>query len=143
MLLNTWGALNTWIVPQVDEEANSGGFWFRYEQEQYRRQDAKRKRKKAKEKAKEIQSDLDRALALAQREIEEREARDAELERLTKLIKTHRAEVTEINAHIWAMTERAIEKNTFAAMEILDREVRKLHDEEQFLMMAAEIFLNA
>ena len=127
----------------VEEEANAGGWYFRFEQEQFRKRDERRKRKQAKEKAKEITSDIDRQLALAERALEERQARDAELERLTSLVSEYQSELTEQSEKIAKAAERVLEEDSFAAKEILERELMRDLEERQFLIMATMEILNA
>ena len=142
------GVIQVGEVVEVDEDQptggwSRGGFWRGYERERERLLAARKKRKEVKEEAQEIEDELDRALAMAERKIEEREARDEELARLTALVEEHKDEVAQISDRINEVTERALSEQTFQTLEIMEREFRKIREEEEFLAMATRIILNA
>ena len=127
---------------QVETTTGGWGFWYQWDREnERRRQDAKTLRRK-KRQAEQIENELDRKLALAQRELEEKELRTKELARMTKLVERHRHEVSQISDRIDEIYQKAVEKRTYSAREQLDREIRKLREEEDFLIMAAEIIFS-
>ena len=144
-LLNKYGG-NAFGEPVVvvveDTDTPSGGWWFAYEQEQYRRESERRRRRKEREKAKRIKNELDRALALAQRKLEEDIGEKADLERLTRLVDEYEKEITDqTNDRIAFVAKEAVERKTFSTMQRLERELFQLHEEEQFLILATQILI--
>jgi hypothetical protein len=129
----------------VEEETNTGGwFWFKYEQEQLRKQEKRRQQEEKLKKAKQIQDKIDRELALAQRELEEKELRESELKTLTVLVEQFEDEIQQLtNERISQVAQEAIEQNTYSRMERLERELSRYKEEEEFLLMATRIILNA
>ena len=136
------GVLTVGDVAEEAEEESTGGWYFRYEQEQYRLADERRKRKKTKEEAQRIEDELIKAIALEERKIEEREARDNELDRLTKLAERHIDEITETNNAIGRAAIQAIESRKFGEMEKLERLLKRQYEEEQFLIEATRLIIN-
>lgn len=127
----------------VADDTVPGGWWIAYEQEQFRRRAEKAKRLKAKKQAEEIQNELDKALALAERELEEEAARVEELTRLTKLVAEFKDEIeTSTNERIIYIAKQAIEQATYSRMEQLERELFRLREEESFILLATQILLN-
>ena len=144
MLLNTWELVNTWQITEAVPEENSGGYlWVRYEQERYRREEERRKRREALRKAKRIKEKLHRELAIAERRIEEEAARKAELARINRLVADNKLAIIELDNQklIMSMNE-ALERQTFSTMERLERELGRVWEEEEFLMMATQILVN-
>ena len=123
------------------EEANTGGWAFRREQERYRQEDEARKRRAKKEKAKQIADKLDRDIALAFIARDEGEAQRKDLERLTKLASDYRDEIIAENATIASTIEDAVRLQTFSRMQKLSRELNLMREEEMFLMLATKILL--
>jgi len=123
------------------EEANTGGWAFRREQERYRQEDEARKRRAKKEKAKQIADKLDRDIALAFIARDEGEAQRKDLERLTKLAAEYKDEIIADNAKIASTIEDAVSLGTFSRMQKLSRELNLMREEEQFLMLATKILL--
>jgi len=123
------------------EEANTGGWAFRREQERYRQEDEARKRRAKKEKARKIKDKLDRDIALAFIARDEGEAQRKDLERLTKLAAEYKDEIIADNAKIASTIEDAVSLGTFSRMQKLSRELNLMREEEQFLMLATKILL--
>ena len=144
MLLNVWNSLNSWEAEVAEEETFSGGyFWVKYEQEQYRREDERKRRLRAKRLARKIKKKIDRELALAERAIEDEEARKAELARINRLVAQNKDVIISLdNARLEKAMFEAIEKQTFSTMERLERELAKVREEELFLLMATQILIN-
>jgi hypothetical protein len=129
----------------VEAETNSGGytsFWDDFERELERRKDEARQRLKRKEKARKIKDSLERDLYLAERQIEEDEARRAELARINRLAAINRDFVIALDLG-FALSE-ALDRQTFSTMERRERELKKARQEEEaFLLMASQILLEA
>lgn len=148
MLLNAWELVNTWNIPEVasEEESNSGGyeFWLQWEQEFERRKHEKARKLRLKRKAKKIAAKLDRELYLAERKLEEEESRKAELARVNRLVSNNRDFIYSLeNARIEKAMVEALERQTFSTMERLERELSRLKEEEDFLLMATQIIMEA
>jgi hypothetical protein len=127
------------------EEQPSGGyeFWDDFAAELERRKREKERRRKAREKAKRIQDELDRELALAQRALEEEEARIAELARINRLVANNKSAIIDMgNPKIIRSMNEALERQTFSTMERLERELNQMYEEEAFLLQAALILVN-
>ncbi len=132
-------------VGEVEEEDQpSGGyFWVRYEQEQFRKEEERRFREKAKRKAKRLKDKLDRELALAERKIEDDDARKVELARINRLVASNKQTIIDLgNPVIIKAMNESLEKQTFSTMERLERELGRIYEEEQFLLMATQILVN-
>jgi hypothetical protein len=144
MLLNTWELVNTWNIPEVvsDEVSPTGGWIYRWEEENRRRSEEAARRAKDKKKALKIKKQLDRELALAERAIEEEEARRAELARINRLAAEYQDEIISIYPKMERALTEALERQTYSTMERLERELRKAYEEEEFLMIATQILMS-
>ena len=128
----------------VVEETFSGGFFFDYDREQFRRRKERKRLEELEEEAQKIQDDLDKALALEFRKKEREESRIQELQVLTRLAREHKAEVDRVfNENVIKAANRAIMDQGFSQMEMLERLIDKQQQEEEFLLEAARIFFNA
>jgi hypothetical protein len=142
MLLNTWQLVNTWNIPQVIEDAETGGgFAFRREQQRYKEEEERRNRKIRKIAARRISNEIDRNLALAERKLEEREARDQELARFSELVQIHKVEVIQKYGKIAEAVDRALTEQSFASLEILERKLNREMEEQAFFLIAVELIL--
>jgi hypothetical protein len=127
----------------VDTDQPTGGsLAFKLEQERYRKEDEKQQRKAKKAKDRKISNEIDRKLALAERDLEAREARDQELARLSKLVEANKTEIIRDYGKLEAVVERALEEQSFASLEIMERRLEREMEEMQFLLMATRIILN-
>ena len=117
--------------------------WFQYDRELKRREAEQKRRKKAEKKTRKIKDDLMREIAEEQRRIEAEEARIAELTRLTRIAEENKEALIATNEALARSIEVATERQTFSAMERLERELARQKEEEEFLLMAAQILLNA
>lgn len=131
-------------VVEVDEEQPSGGWWFRYEQEMFRREDERRELERLKAQAEEIEDDLEREIAKEIREDDTEQVRLAELNRLRDMAIRYRADLQEVaSPQVVRAAERAIERGNYSAMEAFERELARMREEEQFLEMAVRMVINA
>lgn len=119
----------------------TGGFWFDYDRERARRDRERKRRLEEEEKAQHIKNELDRALAIAQRELEAEDARKQELARLTEIVK-YNIDNLPVSEKVVGYAREAIKKQTYSVMERLERELKKAKEEEDFILKAAEILLN-
>ena len=128
----------------VVEETNAGGwFWGQVETQRLKREKDKQKRAKAKKKARKLKNKLDRALYLEQRKIEDQEEREAELARLAALVESNRNVIMDLNNdRLTFVMDAALEKQTFSAIERLERELQQERDAQMFHMMATQVLLN-
>lgn len=135
------------VVPEPAADSPTGGYtrdqwWFAYDQEMERRRAERRRLARRKKKAKKIADQLDRELALAERAIEEEEARKAELARLNRIVAQNMATIAEFGPRLTAIAEDALERQTFSTMERLERELRKQAEEERWFLAAVEMLVN-
>ena len=147
----TWGAggpgialaliYEAYIAPVTATGGGGYHFWIAYEQEQLRKEEAQKIRRQEKEKAQRIKVRLDRELALAERKLEEQTERQAELTRLTNLVRQHRG-LELLDERVDAIAQAAIDQQTYSAMERMERELLKMRQEEEFLLMAARLILD-
>lgn len=131
---------------EVVEEQNSGGYslWIKFEQEQLRREDERKRQAIAKKKALKIKKKIDRELALAERKLEEEVSRKAELARINRLVAANQDYILSLeNAKIELAMVESLERQTFSTMERLERELTKVKEEEDFLLMATQIIMEA
>ncbi len=136
-------SFNVEIAADAEEDQSTGGFWFAYESEMLRRNAELKKKAKKRKKAKKIEDDLHQALALEQIKIQEEEARDIELDMLSKLVSEHRQEIEKTqNDKVIRAVNRALLQTNFSAKEALERELRTVREEEMFLIQAAQILLS-
>lgn len=122
--------------PQV-ESSGGGGFWPLYEIEQSRRRRLRKLQAEREEEAERIQAELDRAIALELRKKEADEQRVEELQRLNTLVAQYADREAEL-----AMTERvskafkrAHAKSTVSSLLALDKEIQRMLEEEEFLVL--------
>lgn len=134
----------TAVVTEPAADAATGGWWYGYEGELLRRRRDEEERERKAKKAKKIADKLDRELALAERAIEEEESRKAELARMNRLVAQNRATIEAFgSARLDQAVAEALAEQTFSKMERLERELREIYEEEQFLLEATRIILNA
>ena len=147
MLLNTWELVNTWEIPVVvvpADDAQGGGFWDDFETELRRRKDEKARRLREKKKARKVKDKIERQLYLAERELESEQARKAELARINRLVARNQDFIYNLdNPLIANYMEEALAEQTFSKMERLERTLARIKEEEDFLMVATQIILDA
>ena len=120
----------------------AGGFWISYAAEELRKRREAAEREKKRKLAQKIQNKLDRALALAQRKLEEDQARDKELSRLTDIAIMYQSDLRQlVSERASFVALEAINRHTYSAMERLERELGELIEEEQFLALATQLLV--
>ena len=134
------------VTPTVDEDAG-GRFWAhlaRFEQKQARaRQKAKRRKAKKLKKAEQIADELERQLAIVELQVVEQEARESDLARMAELVEANKPAIIAIGSErLTFVMDQALEKQTFSALERLERTLTQTREEEDFIMMAAQILVN-
>lgn len=145
-LIETYVSSPTETVEEEVEKAivGGGGWAYLYDYEYEYRKKKKKELKELQEKAERIQNKLDRELALELRKQEKEQYRIEELRRLTKLAEDHQEELKQVvSQKALKAVESAIIKQTYSAMERMEREIAKAREEEAFLMQAASIILNS
>jgi len=131
-------------VTAAAEDSATGGWWFAYDYELRRKDEKKKKRQELRRKAEEIQEDVDRELVQALQAKAEEEDRLAELKRLSNLAEQYRDELNLVlSDRAIQAAEQAILKQTYSALERFERELARAREEEEFLLMAANIILNS
>jgi len=127
----------------VSVRTYTGGFWVEYRAEMDRRERARKKREKKRKLALKLQNELDRALAIAERELEENSAREEELSRLTEIAQEYKDElIKQTNGRVSFIALEAINRHTYSTMERFERELGKLHkEEEEFILLATELLV--
>ena len=138
--LGAYSSSGVLTVGDVAEEASTGG-WFDYDSEMLRRKREEEKRQKQLEEAERLEG-INRELAIEFRRLEAEEARRTELQRLTDLAERNQAEIISEREEIDLLIRRAVKLKTFSAQEHLERELRKMREEQQFLLLATEILVN-
>ena len=128
-------------------EEFAGRFWAhlaRFERKQARlKRKAQKKRLQRKKKAQEIADKLDRGLALIELKVVEQEAREAELARMAELVEANKPAIIAIGSErLTFVMDQALKKQTFSALERLERTLTQTREEEDFIMMAAQILVN-
>lgn len=135
------------LTEDAEEESNSGGYGFWGEVESAIEQSRRNQRKMARRRSrrlKKIEDELDRELFIAEQRLEEGENREQELARLTKLVQENRKAIVQTaNQQLIQTMNEAINRQTFIAMERLERELRRYQEEQEFLMAATRIILEA
>ena len=127
----------------VEEETLSGGFFFDYDREMYRRKKEERKRQELEEAAKQIQDEIDQQLALEFRKKEKEQQRINELQRLTRLAEKHEKSIRkEFSNDVIIAAERAVKQGNYDAMEALERRLRMAKEEEEFIIQAFTMIYN-
>ena len=121
----------------------TGGWWVQYEKQRQQQEEERAKRKEARKRSQEIKDELDRLIALEQRKLEENAARLVELNGLTSLAKEYKQDLHKSTDDRMAfIAKTAINKQTFSAMERLERELFTMSEEEEFLLMATMVIIN-
>ena len=146
---NFWLGLTsgtTPTLPPADEDAG-GRFWAhlaRFEQKQARaRQKAKRRKAKKLKKAEQIADELERQLAIVELQVVEQEARESDLARMAELVEANKPAIIAIGSErLTFVMDQALKKQTFSALERLERTLTQTREEEDFIMMAAQILVN-
>jgi len=125
------------------ERKPTGGFWFDYDRERYRRDEERKRLLDLELKALFVEDKLERKIALEFRKDEEEENRLIELSMLTKLVNEHQKEIEEsFNEKVIFAANRAILQHSYSTMERLERTLNRELEEEQFLLITTQILLD-
>ena len=123
------------VVATTVETPSGGWGWFnRADAERARRISDRRKRKEDDEEVESIPDAIDREIAALLREQEAKDAERAELERLRSLARSY--DGGDIDARFARALDKAANARTLAAARMLDMEVARIREEEEFLMTA-------
>jgi hypothetical protein len=116
----------------------TGGWTTAINRELQRRASERRRRKKLEEESEAIEAETDRQIALLLREQEAKDARKAELERLSALVASIdlRAELPELSERVQKAIKVAATKQTTWALFQLERELQRAQEEEDFVLQA-------
>lgn len=131
------------VVPPAAAVVTGGAsFWSSYEAHAAEKTRAKKKRKKLAEAAEALQDKIDRELAIELRKDADERDRLEELRRLTKLAEAHAQTIRQtLSDGAIAALDRAINHGHYAAMEALERHLRRAKEEEDFLLQAFKILM--
>lgn len=131
-------------VQGIESAGYTGGWAFfnAFDVERRRALSLRKKRKELLDRAENIEDTLDRALAIEIQKQEFENDRQAELRRLGNLAQAHRENVTEelYGDRVVTALSRAIAQGNYSALEALEREMLRIKEEEEFLLIAARIF---
>ena len=132
------------VTPTAEPEPEvfTGGFFFQFEQELLKSEEKKRQELALlEENAEKITNELDKQLNQAfQKQIIEK-AKIDEYQRVRRLVEIHKKQITNVDYRLRVTIERAIQKQTFSALEALTREIKRIQEEEQALKEAAMLLL--
>lgn len=125
-------------VAPVAADTFTGGFVVAYERELARRRRERKKRQEREEEAQRIEEETSREIARFLHEQEAKDARRAELQRLSELVDTYARRGTEaaLSERVQKAISKAATKQTAWALYALERELRRAHEEEEFLLSA-------
>ena len=121
------------FTTDAEVSAFTGGFIQAFEIALAEREAKEREIEQLEYEAQQIQDSLDRKLAFEFRKQEKEELKLKEYKRIKKLAENHKKEVLELGDRVRKALDRAIQQETFSALEALDREIRKAREEEEFL----------
>lgn len=129
-------------APVVVVESPSGGwltFLNTYEQQLVRRREERKKQQQLEEETEQIPDDTDRQIAQLLREQEAKDARRAELQRLSELVEQNASveAAKQYSEKVGAAYARALTQGNYSALEALERELRKAREEEEALLLQA------
>lgn len=130
-------------APPAQDEGFAGGFVVAYEREQARRLRERKRRRELEEESERIEEETTREIARLLREQEAKDARRAELQRLSQLVDTYarRGPETELSERVQKAITKAATKGTNWALYALERELQRAAEEEQFLLQAMKAFI--
>jgi hypothetical protein len=133
------------VVGGVGVEPPHGGGWWPYwwRREQERRREERERIEILREETEQIPDALDREIAKLERDIESETQRKTELARLKAAADQHGKDSTEYeyNERVVAAFDRAVRYGNYSALEALDREMLRAHDEADFFLLAVTLIL--
>lgn len=135
------------ITVSLGEEpvSSSGGGWYiAYELELARRRQERKRREELEEESERIEEETSREIARLLREQEAKEARRADLQRLSALVARYagRADTAELGQRVQKALSTAASKKTNWSLFSLERELQREREEETFLLNALRIALD-
>jgi hypothetical protein len=121
-----------------------GGFVYAYEREMARRRRERKKRQELEEEAQRIEEETTREIARLLHEQEAKDARRAELDRLSRLVDAYarRGDEAALSERVQKAIKKAAEKQTAWALFALEREMARAQEEEEFALHAFWVALN-
>lgn len=128
----------------AQDELFTGGFVYAFERERARRERERREQLEREEEAQRIEEETTRQIALLLREQEAKDARRAELARLSNLVARFagRGDTAALGPRVEKALRTAAAKQTAWALFQLERELARAHEEEQFILEALRTFLD-
>lgn len=118
--------------PAQSDAAGGWGFYLRYEQERDRRRRKRREQEEAEEAVKELPP-VEREIAQFLHKQERKDERRAELERLKALVKEHSPD--ELPERVASAFERAAARQTVSALMNLEKELKRMAEDEENLVL--------
>lgn len=139
LLLNN--LLSDGSVVVAPTEQPSGGwltFLNTYEQQRVRRRAEERKRQALEEETEQIEDSTDREIAQLLRIQEAKDAKRAELARLTALARANAdlEAARQYSERVAKAYQSVLEKGSRSAVERLEKELRRAREEEEFMLLA-------
>lgn len=130
------------VAPQTAER-NAGGFIYAYQRELIRRKRERERRRELEEEAERIEEETTREIAQLLREQEAKDARRAELQRLSQLVDSYarRTAEAELSDRVQRAIDKVTSKGTTWALYALERELQRAIDEEEFVLKALQAFI--
>lgn len=122
----------------------TGGFWVEYEKYRRRLEEERERLEKLKEKTEKVESEIDSEIAKLVQKDEAKEVRLNQLKALTKLAEEHRKDIEESREQrVIFAANKAIQEQTFSAMEAFERKLRRMKkEEEDFMEMASKLLFD-
>jgi hypothetical protein len=129
------------VRPAEDAQQGGGGFGFAnlYEIELQRRRRRKKEREEIEEATEQIADETDRQIAQLLRTQEAKDEKRKELQRLAEIVRQN-ADIEAARQYgekVAKAYERALMQGNFSALEALDRELKKVREEEEALLLQA------
>lgn len=127
--------------PEEPAETFTGGFAFAFEREMLRRKREERERLEREEESERIEEETTRKIALLLREQEAKDARRAELARLSDLVArfARGSDEAALSERVQKAIRTAGAKQTAWSLFQLEREMRRAQEEEEFILQALRI----
>jgi hypothetical protein len=127
------------VVAAVEATGGWLSFINTYEQQLVRRRAERKKQQQLEEETEQIPDDTDRQIAQLLREQEAKDARRAELERLSELVEQNASveAARQYSEKVGTAYARALTQGNYSALEALERELRKAREEEEALLLQA------
>jgi hypothetical protein len=139
-------AFSVTVVAVTTTSQPSGGwltFLNTYEQQRSRRKKEEQERRALEEETEQIQDTTDREIAQLLRVQEAKDAKRAELERLTELARANQdlEAARRYSERVAKAYQAVLEKGSRSAAERLEKELRRAAEEEEFMLLAIMLLL--